>query len=341
MASEAQGPSYPWPPNAILRGRLQPSDLARYLSHLAILALALLMAWLGNLNPYELAVTTESPSPSGSNSLLPRRIKPKEAGFLVKATLPFTIIPERPRRGVAIYVVQSGDTVSGIAQKFGLQPETIQWSNSDIEQNPDLLYVGEELYILPIDGVYHRVQAKDTLESIAQEYKAEVSAILESEYNQIADPNVLPVGQMLVIPGGSKPYVPQVVYAGPPPAGATQGTGNFMWPCSGVITQGFWGGHRAIDIGAPEGSAVYAADAGYVAAVGSLGGYGNRILISHGDGWETLYAHLSQILVRAGTSVEKGQLIGQVGSTGLSTGPHLHFEVLQYGVQRNPFGLLP
>ncbi len=316
--------------------------LTRYTSHLSLLALLFLLTSQRNFNPQALRPVGE-PAFSGNpgSTFLPRRMSlSSETGYLTKEALPFTIIPQRPRREVIIYVVQPGDVVTGIAQKFGLRPETIQWSNSQLYPYPDLLYIGEELFILPVDGVYHEVEAGDTLESIAEEYKADPPAILESEYNDIADPEVLVVGQMLVVPGGSKPYVAQVVYAESPP-GAAQGSGNFMWSVSGGITQGYWGGHRAIDIGAPCGTSIYASDAGYVAAIGWMDGYGNHILLSHGNGWETLYAHLSQVLVRPDTSVQRGALIGRVGITGRSTGCHLHFEIRQYGTKRNPFGLLP
>jgi murein DD-endopeptidase MepM/ murein hydrolase activator NlpD len=307
------------------------------------LTLFFFLASLGNFTPQALHPVGEPPSGENPGStFFPRRVSlSSETGYLTKGALPFTIIPQRPRREVTIYVVQPGDTVTGIAQKFGLQPETIQWSNAQLYPYPDLLYIGEELFILPLDGVYHKVEAGDTLASIAEEYKVDTSAILESEYNDIADPETLVVGQMLVVPGGSKPYVAQVVYAGSPPPGAAQGSGNFIWPVSGVITQGYWDGHRAVDIGAPCGTSIYASDSGYVAAVGWMEGYGNHILLSHGNGWETLYAHLSQILVRADTSVQRGALIGRVGITGRTTGCHLHFEIRQYGTKRNPFGLLP
>ena len=315
----------------------------RYTSHLSLLTLFFLLTSLGNFNPQALRPVGEPPSTGNPVSpFLPRRTSlSPETGYLTKEALPFTIIPQRPRQEVIIYVVQSGDVVTSIAQRFGLRPETVQWSNPQLYPYADLLYTGEELFILPVEGVYHEVEAGDTLESIAEEYKVEPSAILESEYNDIADPEALFVGQMLVVPGGSKPYVAQAVYTGAPPPGAAQGSGNFMWPVSGVITQGYWGGHRAVDVGAPCGTSIYASDSGYVAAVGWMGGYGNYILLSHGNGWETLYAHLSQILVRAGTSVQRGALIGRVGITGRSTGCHLHFEIRSYGTKRNPFGLLP
>ncbi len=325
-----------------LRDRLSP-HLTRYTSHLSLLALFFLLTSLGNFNPQALRPVGEPPSGvnPASTFLPPRMSLSSETGYLTKEALPFTIIPQRPRREVIVYVVQPGDTVTSIAQKYGLRPETIQWSNSQLYPYPDLLYIGEELYILPVDGVYHEVEAGDTLESIAEEYKVDVSAMLESEHNDIADPETLVVGQMLIVPGGSKPYVAQVVYAGPPPPGATLGSGNFMWPVSGVITQGYWGGHRAVDVGAPCGTSIYASDSGYVVSIGWMDGYGNYILLSHGNGWETLYAHLSQILVRSETSAQRGALIGRVGTTGRSTGCHLHFEIRQYGTKRNPFGLLP
>lgn len=327
---------------SLWRDRLPP-HLTRYASHLSLLTLFFLLTSLGNFNPQALRPVGEPPSTGNPASpFLPRRMSlSSETGYLTKEPLPFTIIPQRPRQEVIIYVVQSGDVVTSIAQKFGLRPETIQWSNSQLYPYPDLLYVGEELFILPVDGAYHEVETGDTLESIAEEYEVDSPAILESEYNDIVDPEALAVGQMLVVPGGSKPYVAQVVYAGPPPPEAAQGSGNFIWPASGVITQGYWSGHRAIDIGAPCGTSIYASDSGYVSSLGWMGGYGNYIILSHGNGWETLYAHLSQILVRPNTSVQRGALIGRVGTTGRSTGCHLHFEIRYYGTKRNPFGLLP
>jgi LysM repeat protein len=262
--------------------------------------------------------------------------------FLTRGVAPITIIPERGRQGVFVYVVQSGDNVSKIAQSFGLRPETILWSNPELETWPDYIVVGQELFILPLNGAYHEVKAGDTLDSIAKRYSVDISAIVECEYNDLAEPYELQAGQRLVIPGGTRPVVARYVRAtAPPPTNAPQGTGNFMWPTSGYLTQSYWLGHQAIDIGAPTGTPVYAADAGYVAATGWMGGYGNYVIVNHGNGFETLYAHLSEIRAIAGQGVDRGHLIGLVGSTGRSTGPHLHFEIRQGGVKRNPLGFLP
>ncbi len=262
--------------------------------------------------------------------------------FLTRGVAPITIIPERGRQDIMVYVVQSGDNVWKIAQSFGLKPETILFSNPELERWPDYITVGQELYVLPMDGAYHEVKAGETLQSVAQRYSVDVSVIVECEYNDLEEPYQLQAGQRLVIPGGTRPLVPRYVQAtAPPPAAAPRGSGNFMWPVSGYVTQGYWLGHPATDIGAPTGTPIYASDTGYVAATGWMGGYGNYIIINHGNGFETAYAHLSQIRVIAGQGVQRGQVIGLVGSTGRSTGPHLHFEIRQGGVKRNPFGFLP
>jgi len=266
------------------------------------------------------------------------------SGAIIRVAQPHTIIPERPRLGVVTYTVQAGDTVQAIAAQFGLQPTTIMWANTAIEDAPDLLRVGQEVIILPIDGVYHAVAVGETLESIAEEYKVESGAIVACEYNYLESPDYsIKEGMRLVVPEGEKPYVPKVVttYAGSVPEGA-RGTGRFQWPVLGRITQGYWYGHRAIDIGAPTGSATVAADGGFISFAGWTDvGYGYLIVIDHANGFATYYAHLSNIYVFEGQAVERGQVIGAVGSTGWSTGPHLHFETRYYGAQQNPRAYLP
>jgi murein DD-endopeptidase MepM/ murein hydrolase activator NlpD len=263
---------------------------------------------------------------------------------LVPDAVPHTNIPDRPRLEVITYNVQSGDTLIAIANAFRLKPDTIIWASGRLVDHPDLLQVGQTLTILPVDGIYHTVQKGETLQGIAKQYKVEVDAITSYEYNGLQEPYELVAGQHIIVPGGQKPYVPRVVhaYTGAVPSSATKGSGSFVWPASGRITQGYLSYHKAIDIGAPTGRPVLAADAGYVASIGwSQYGYGNCIILDHGNGFQTLYAHLSAILVEAGQSVAIGERIGSVGSTGRSTGPHLHFEVRYKGAQRNPLGYLP
>jgi murein DD-endopeptidase MepM/ murein hydrolase activator NlpD len=257
---------------------------------------------------------------------------------------PHTILPKRPRLEIITYTVEAGDTIQSIADEFGLDPTTVMWANPAVEDAPDLLRIGQKIVILPIDGVYHEVEEGDTLTSIAEAYEVERNAIIECEHNDLKRPvrNLEP-GIYLIVPGGEKPYEPKVVtaYSGPVPEGA-RGSGRFQWPVLGAITQDYWYGHRAIDLGAPTGSAVMATDGGFVSFAGWTDvGYGYLIVVDHANGFATYYAHLSNIYVAEGQGVERGQVIGAVGNTGNSTGPHLHFEVRHYNRQQNPRAYLP
>jgi murein DD-endopeptidase MepM/ murein hydrolase activator NlpD len=257
---------------------------------------------------------------------------------------PHTIIPWRPRLDVITYTVQPGDTVEAIAASFVLSPTTLMWANPAVEDAPDLLRIGQQMVILPIDGVYHKVVEGDTLESIAEKYEVQPEAIAACHYNSLTQPDYsIEEGEWLIVPGGEKPYIPKVVtsYTGSVPEGA-RGTGRFQWPVLGRLTQGYWYGHRAIDIGAPTGSAIVAADGGFVSFAGWTDvGYGYLVVIDHANGFVTYYAHLSKIYVYVGQPIERGQVVGAAGSTGWSTGPHLHFEVRYYNTQQNPRAYLP
>lgn len=267
---------------------------------------------------------------------------------LQRSAVPFTIVQDKPRTAIEVYTVKAGDTVLGIAARYGIQPETILWANSQLESNPDRLSIGDQLNILPFNGVLHVVKPGDTLSGLAAKYKVDVDKLIGYEPNQLADASAaLQVGSQIVIPDGTKPFVapqapPSAVYVDAP-SDAIKGSGSFSWPTSGNITQQFWSGHRAIDIGSWVGAPVKAADSGYVVLAGGgwNGGYGNHVIIDHGNGFTTLYAHLTSIFVKPGESVSRGQQIGTVGNTGNSTGPHLHFEIMYQGIQRNPYNWLP
>ena len=259
------------------------------------------------------------------------------------------VLPEAAVPEIRYYTVKSGDTVLGIAEKFGLDPETLMWSNSLIEQSPDLLKIGDQLRILPLDGVLHVVKRGDTLSSIADKYSTDIEAIVQYASNGMASAEAtLPIGKEIVVPGGTKPYVAPVAggsstaYSVSRPPGALAGSGNFSWPTAGYVSQGYWRGHPAIDIAGWLGAPVTAADAGYVILAGGgwNSGYGNYAIVDHGNGFTTLYAHLSTIFVQPGATVSRGQQLGTMGNTGNSTGPHLHFEIRYNGVPYNPTGYL-
>jgi len=343
-----------------------PALLSRTSAHLMMIVLAVLVIILSSIDlpwgkisvirPLKQApVTLPPPVTTGEESIpltLPGALINTQDGILVRAAVPKTIIPERgaiveqSRTEIQVYTVEAGDTISGIAAKFGLYPETIIWANPDLEQNPDWLSIGEQLRILPVDGVYHQVGGSDTIEAIAGTYKSDPQAIIDHPLNGIDPENpVIQIGQWVLVPGGSKPFVPRTVtaytYSGPVPEGAIVGTGSFGWPASGSISNGFFSYHPAIDIAAWVGAPVMAADSGYVIVAGWDNMYGYHIVIDHSNGYQTLYAHLNSYYVEAGVNVSKGQQIGEMGSTGNSTGPHLHFEVRDGTVQRNPYGFLP
>ena len=255
---------------------------------------------------------------------------------------------EAPRQDITYYTVKAGDTVLGIAAKYGLQPETLMWSNSNIEQNPDRLSIGDQLRILPVNGVLHVVDPGETLSDLADEYNVEAQAIVDYTGNTLASlATPLSVGKEIVIPGGTRAFAAAAngytgAYTVDTPANAPQGSGNFSWPSAGYVSQGYWGGHPAIDVAGWIGSPVTASDGGYVVLAGGgwNGGYGNHVIIDHGNGFSTLYAHLNSIFVEPGMTVSKGQQLGTMGNTGNSTGPHLHFEVRYGGVPYNPANYL-
>jgi len=268
--------------------------------------------------------------------------------ILFQAPVPHTTVSDRDRLEIITYTVQANDNVWAIAQGFGLKPETILWANPELEKAPDLLHVGQVLTILPVDGVYHTVQAGDTVEKLAKTYQTTVEKITSFKLNGLQEPYLLVPGQKLVIPDGRKQIViPQQNYypmtiVGTAPKDAPKGSGRFAWPTQGYLSQRYWSGHLGIDIANHTGTPIYAADDGYVLMAGrDTYGYGNQVVIDHGNGYMTRYAHLQTILVKAGDFVTKNQKIGTMGSTGRSTGPHLHFEVIYKGERRNTLSFLP
>jgi len=239
------------------------------------------------------------------------------------------------RTAVQTYTVQSGDTLWGIATQFGLDVDTLRWSNPSLEHNPDLLTPGTDLVILPVLGAYYTVQSGDTVAKIAKNFGVADIDITNYPPNSLSEPFTLKPEQRLIIPNGRKN-----IAAAPPPD--LDEDFPLAWPLRGIVTQGYIPGkHLAIDIGAPYGSTVYAAaDGTVIHAEWARTGYGFTVIVDHGNGMQTLYAHLKGTLVSSGDSVSRGQAIGAVGSTGNSTGPHVHFEVRENHQRMNPLDYL-
>jgi murein DD-endopeptidase MepM/ murein hydrolase activator NlpD len=266
---------------------------------------------------------------------------------------------DKPRYEPEEYRVSRGDSIFAISETYKLKPETILWANYDVLQDdPHSLKPGQVLKIPPADGIYYQWNENDTLDSVATEFKANVEDILSYPGNDIdlTDPKIVS-GSWVMIPGGEREFVQWLVPTIATGASGTSstsqsvcppgavGSGGFAWPADSHSLSGndYWSGHLGIDIAAGDGAPVYAADSGVVtmAQGGWNYGYGNVIQIDHGNGYSTVYAHLSNIGVGQCQSVSAGQWIGSAGNTGNSQGSHLHFEVRQGGGFINPWFVLP
>ncbi|MCP4359567.1 MAG: peptidoglycan DD-metalloendopeptidase family protein [Chloroflexi bacterium] len=260
---------------------------------------------------------------------------------------PHTYQGKLPEHTFQTYVVKRGDTPVGIAEKFGISTETILGGNPQLSEEASLLQTGVELTILPIDGVLHDVQPGDTLESLSAQYGISVAEIIAHQPNHLEFPYRLYPESQILIPGAVRelfvwnpPDLASVIGSreGSGIVPLVVGTGSFIFPSnSRNFTQYYWYGHPGVDVGLAEGSAVAAADTGTVTYAGwNIYGYGNLIVVNHGNGYETFYAHLSGFNVGPGQIVSKGQIIGRSGNSGNSSGPHLHFEIRINGNRDDP-----
>ena len=262
------------------------------------------------------------------------------------------------------HTVVSGDSIWALSQKYNVEIDSILYANYDVLQDKsDNLLVDMVIAIPPSDGILHTWRSTDTISSVASRYGANIQDILLFVGNNLdlANPVIEP-GTQIMVPGGNRELVP-ISYAavtrdaegrlvsgwnGP---GAclldfvgVQGNGFFIWPSAVHYLTGnnYHAGHPGIDIGAGMGSQLFAADNGTVVYAGWMdGGYGNFVVIDHGNGYTTLYEHLDKVHVSCGENVLQGQGIGLAGTTGNSTGAHLHFEIRYLNSPVNPFDYLP
>lgn len=355
-------------------------SLLRAATNIFSLAAILIVIWLARMyfrQPDALSSGKSQPAagatampvePSSDSGLL---LDLSSFGILRQADI-HTNVPERPREDIINYTVQAGDTVSGIADNFGLQPKTIFAANYDILQDdPHNLQPGQQLRILPVDGVYWQWLGGISFGQWAAYFNVKPEDIINYpanhlDSNAVGDPQNanIKTGTFLIVPNGeyqyhtpgqvplgitrSNPASAQVAGSGScgPVSGGAVGTGTFVFPTDRHYLSGFdystKTNHLGIDLAANLGDNIYATDGGVVVYAGANSyGYGNMIMIDHGTGFQSLYAHLSQIFVSCGESVNQGQTIGAAGATGHASGPHLHFEVRTESSVINPWDVLP
>jgi len=283
-----------------------------------------------------------------------------------------TNIPDRPRQEIIKYTIAKGDTVIAIAEKFHLKPQSVMFGNYyTLRDDPHNLTIGAQLNILPVDGYYYEWQAGDGLNGVARGLNVKPEDIVNYPLNKLdmatignfSNPNIKP-GTWLIVPGGTRPYTswsaPVGVTRSNPAVARVMGAGScgkvidgavglgyFIWPSNKHYLSGFDyspdTNHRGIDLAGNTGEPIYAVDAGVIVYAGwNDWGYGNMIMIDHGNGWQSLYGHLNSIGVICGQSVDMGTVIGTLGSTGRSSGSHLHFELMHTLYSKvNPWSYLP
>ena len=346
----------------------QPADENRWLPMLAWVVAGLMLVWMGlvvyqrvaQAAPFSSSSTVSSGLPAGAVNLPLPALSEARTESVSREVNPRTVIPTRTRMAAVTHTVEAGDAIFGIAENFSLKPESVLWANYDIlDDNPDMIAVGQNLLIPPVDGVLYKWKEGDQLGKVAEQFNATPDDILAFPGNRLDMTNpVINPGDLVMIPGGSRAFQQWLMPTIPRGAAGvatniagtcnttdnTYGSGAFIWPSASHDISGnnYWSGHLAIDIGVSTGEAVWAADSGVVVyAGGSSGGYGRMVMIDHGNGYQTLYAHLDSVLVTCGQGVSRGRTIGLGGSTGNSTGPHLHFEVRYLGGFINPLFVLP
>ncbi|NMC51391.1 peptidoglycan DD-metalloendopeptidase family protein [Candidatus Kuenenbacteria bacterium] len=268
---------------------------------------------------------------------------------LIKSNIsPFTenggTVPANQGNTIQTYTVQAGDTLGSIASRFNISINTLLWENN--LSIGSYIRPGEKLSILPTNGVTYNIKSGDTLGSIAKKFGSSIEKILS--YNNIADAANIKIKQKIIIPDG-KPLSSGTlasrstgsiknIFSDKP---ATNADKSFVWPSnSRRITQYFSWRHNAIDIGAKSGSPIYAMKGGRVERAGWSTGYGYNIVVNHGNGVKSLYAHSRKLYVKVGDQVSQGEVLGEVGSTGWSTGPHIHLEIIINGSRGNPLSYL-
>ncbi len=258
-------------------------------------------------------------------------------GVIAGTRSPMTVAAQESRP-VLVRTIAKDDTLSTMANYYDLSLEALAYANG-ITQEDETLSIGHELTIPPGEGALYKVKDGDTVEDVAAHFKVDPAVVYS--YNAVYfEPEHFAVGQTIFVPGAALPALKRTErtksIAPPSTASLPARTGRLGWPVNGVITQYFWWGHTGVDIAAPFGTGIGASDDGIVVATGWVAVGGLRVCVQHAEGLQTCYYHTGAVFVSPGQSVVRGQLIASIGMTGVTTGPHVHWELKVNGVAKDP-----
>lgn len=323
--------------------------LIRYRTHILVdLAVAAMVLALPlGLRAQRVASAQEAPPPVvalAGDVDIPRAQAVSRSATITAGANPSTRVADDVKQ-IQKYTLGAKDTLQSVANFYGVTAEAIAASNGITD--PTLVnQQGREIMIPPAEGVLYTVQAGDTIETVAAKFKVEPKAIMD--YNRLYfEPEHFAPTKLVFVPGAQ---VPTLVYATVDedeptviarPAAAVANTprtnnGRLSWPVGGYISQFFWAFHTGVDIAAPYGTGIAASASGTVVSTGWVAVGGLSVRIRHEGGLETGYYHMGSIYVAPGQKVERGQVIGTIGMTGVTTGPHVHWEAKQNGQFVNP-----
>ncbi|MEP6693676.1 MAG: M23 family metallopeptidase [Chloroflexota bacterium] len=284
-------------------------------------------------SPADVASTTFNVVPTDDIA----RAQTSARGVIAGTRSPMTVAAEESRQ-VIVRTISKEDTLSTMANYYGLSLEAVAYANG-IGEEDQLLSVGHDLLIPPGEGALYKVKDGDTPEDVAARFKVDPTVIMS--YNRVYfEPEHFAVGQMIFVPGAALPALKRTErsksIAIPSNAQLPARTGRLAWPVKGILTQYFWWGHTGVDVAAPYGTGIGASDDGIVVATGPVAVGGLRVCVQHSGGLQTCYYHTSAVYVTPGQTVARGQLIAAIGLTGVTTGPHVHWELKVNGVPQDP-----
>lgn len=333
--------------SGLRRAQFRPRTL-RLAAYMTVFALMLSLPQL-HLDPAVASGASAADQlPAGAGELGVERASPvsRAREVLTQARVPQTLTSQvQADPEIQTYTVQDGDTLITIAKLYAVKAITIAYNNNVTDAT--LIHRGDVFRIPPFDAAIYTVKAGDTIDSVAQYFKVDAKSIMDAN-RLYYEPDKFLAGKEILVPEPTATYpnfelkdakryeTPTISSTPVDTRTLPKPAGKLSWPVGGIITQYFWYGHKGVDIAAPFGTGIAASDAGVVSAAGWVAVGGLRVCVKHSWGMETCYYHTSVVLVDVGQQVGRGQIIARIGLTGVTTGPHVHWEARYQGVLVDP-----